>query len=133
MKYYKTQNGIRAIGEKGDIDGVQSKLVQKDWIEISYDEMMEIINPAKSEEVLEQERIDAINQKANEIIEAKYPLYKQLNIRGKLLKDEDTGEHYNDTDIEIMNMFIDTVRGIAKQSKSDGTSADEVNWAGLDE
>ena len=44
MKYYKTQNGIRAIGEKGDNSGLddQSKLIQKDWIEISYNEMMTI-------------------------------------------------------------------------------------------
>lgn len=132
MKYYKTQNGIRAIGEKGGIDGDQSKLVQDDWIEISCDEMMAITNPPKSTEEIEEIRVNAINQKANEIIEAKYPIYKQLNIRGKLLKD-DNGEHYTDLDIEEMDMFIDTVRGIAKQSKANGTPADEVDWAGLGE
>ena len=52
MKYYKINNEIRAIGEKGDIDGDQSKLIQKDWIEISYDEMMEITNPPKTQEEL---------------------------------------------------------------------------------
>ena len=62
MKYYKTQNGIRAIGEKGDIDGDQSKLVQKDWIEISYDEMLAITNPPKTAEELLQEQINEYKQ-----------------------------------------------------------------------
>ena len=90
-----------------------------------------VVGKSDNSEQLEKDRVNAINNKANEIIEAKYPLYKQLNIRGKLLKDEDD-EHYTDLDIEEMNMFIDTVRGIAKQSKTDGTPADEIDWAGLD-
>ena len=57
MKYYKTQNEIRAIGQEGDIDGDQSKLVQKDWIEISYEEMMEITNPLKEPEQIKVKTI----------------------------------------------------------------------------
>ena len=82
-------------------------------------------------EQLEKDRINAINNKANEVIEAKYPLYKQLNIRGKLLKDEATNEHYNDTDIEVMDMFINAVLGIAKTAKADKIPVDEIDWDGL--
>ena len=57
MKYYKTQNEIRAIGQEGDIDGDQSKLVQKDWIEISYEEMMKITNPLKEPEQIKVKTI----------------------------------------------------------------------------
>lgn len=91
-----------------------------------------VAEKSDNSEQIEKDRVNVINNKANEIIEAKYPLHKQLNIRGKLLKDEATNEHYNDTDIEVMNMFIDTVRGIAKTAKADGTPSDEVDWAGLD-
>ncbi len=86
----------------------------------------------RTDEELEQIRINAINQKTNEVIEAKYPLYKQLNIRGKLLKDETTGTYYNDTDIEIMDMFIDTARGIAKTAKANGTQPEDIDWAEID-
>lgn len=88
-----------------------------------------IVKDFRNPEEIEEIRVNTINQKANEIIEAKYPIYKQLNIRGKLLKDEDTGEHYDDTDIEIMNMFIDTTRGIAKKAKNDGTPAEDVDFS----
>lgn len=91
-----------------------------------------IVKDFKTEEEIETARINLINQRANEIIEAKYPLYKQLNIRGKLLKDETTGTYYNDTDIEIMDMFIDTARGIAKTAKTNGTQPEDIDWAGLD-
>lgn len=41
MKYYKTSdNEIRAIGEKGDIDGDQSHLVQSDWVELPKGEFV---------------------------------------------------------------------------------------------
>lgn len=73
-----------------------------------------------------------INKRTNEIIESKYPLYKQLNVRGKLLKDEATGTYYNDTDIEIMDMFIDTARGIAKTAKANGTQPEDIDWAEID-
>lgn len=79
MKYYKTNNGIRAIGELTDLDGDQSKLVQKDWIEISYDEMMTITNPPKTDEEMEKERIQNIYSQID-ILESKTyrPLREQL-------------------------------------------------------
>lgn len=58
MKYYKTkENKIRAIGEKTDIDGDQSFLVQDDWVEVTKEEAEAIANPVieKTYEELLQE------------------------------------------------------------------------------
>jgi len=40
MKYYITDNGLRAIGEDFDIDGDQSFLVEPSWVELT-DEQIE--------------------------------------------------------------------------------------------
>lgn len=80
----------------------------------------------KTPEEIEQDRIISINNKVEEIITKPYPIYKQLNIRGQLLP-------YTTDDLENMNMFIDTARYIGKDAKSNGTKAEDVNWAGLDE
>jgi hypothetical protein len=45
MKYYNTNNGIRAIGEIGDIDGDQSHLVKPSWTEITEAEKYELTKP----------------------------------------------------------------------------------------
>lgn len=50
MKYYKVNNEIRAI-EEG-----QEFLVQADWLEISNEELQNILNPPKTAEQLEAER-----------------------------------------------------------------------------
>lgn len=123
MKYYKTQNGIRAIGEKGDIDGDQSKLVQKDWIEISYQEMLEITNPPKTQEELEQIRIDAINQKARAIIYNRYPQEKQSSAQLGI---------YGDEYLATMKAFIKQVIDISNKAIDDKIPADEVDWEELD-
>lgn len=80
----------------------------------------------RTPEEIEETRIIAINNKVEEIIIKPYPIYKQLNIRGQLLP-------YSIDDLEIMNMFIDTTRYIGKDAKSNGTKAEDINWAGLDE
>lgn len=123
MKYYKTQNGIRAIGEKGDLDGDQSKLVQKDWVEISYDEMMEITNLPKTQKELEEIRIDTINNKARTIIYNKYPLEKQSSAQLGI---------YGDEYLVTMKLFIKQVIDISNEAIDNGTPADEVDWDGLD-
>ena len=123
MKYYKTQNGIRAIGEKGDIDGDQSKLVQKDWVEISYDEMIEITNPHKTSEELEQIRIDDINQRARTIIYGKYPQEKQSSAQLGI---------YGDEYLATMKVFIKQVIDISNEAIDDKIPADEVDWEELD-
>lgn len=80
----------------------------------------------KTAEEIEEDRIISINNKVEEIITRPYPIYKQLNIRGQL-------NPYTMEDLEMMNMFIDTVRYIGKDAKSNGTKVEDINWAGLDE
>ena len=122
MKYYKTQNEIRAIGQEGDIDGDQSKLVQKDWIEISYEEMMKITNPLKEPEqikvktiTLRQARLyllsiellddleNIINQNRAYQIEWEYA--NQIERESPLVKI--LGQTLNLDDTAIDNMFME--------------------------
>ena len=79
------------------------------------------------DEALKNEfRIQQIDNKVESIITKPYPIYKQLNIRGLL-------NPYTIHDIEVMDMFIDSVRSIGKEAKSTGKTVDEINWGGLDE
>ena len=57
MKYYKTNNEVRAIGEAGDIDGDQSFLVQSTWKLMTAEEVDAHINPPKTEEQILAEKI----------------------------------------------------------------------------
>ena len=123
MKYYKTQNGIRAIGEKGDIDGDQSKLVQKDWILMTYEEVEAFLNPHKTEEELEKIRIDEINAKARAIIYSKYPQEKQSSAQLGI---------YGDEYLATMKAFIKQVIDISNKAIDDKIPADEVDWEELD-
>lgn len=118
MKYYKTLTEIMAIDEN------QEELVQKDWIEITFEEVMEITNPPLSEKEIEAKRISSINLKAGEIIEAKYPIYKQLNITNLLAP-------YTDQDKEQMKVFIDGIRKIANDSIDNKTALEDINWGGI--
>ena len=120
MKYYKTNNGIRAIGEKGDIDGDQSKLVQKDWVEISYDEMMDITNPPKTAKELEEIRVNDINNKARTIIYNKYPLEKQSSAQLGI---------YGDEYLETMKLFIKQVIDISNKAIDNGTPSEDVDFS----
>lgn len=80
----------------------------------------------RTQEEIEDLRIISIDNKVESIITKPYPIYKQLNIRGLL-------SPYTIQDIEIMDMFIDSVRSIGKEAKSTGKTVDEINWGGLDE
>ncbi len=122
MKYYKTQNEIIAIGQEGDIDGDQSELVQKDWIEISYEEMIKITNPLKEPEqikvktiTLRQARLyllsiellddleNIINQNRAYQIEWEYA--NQIERESQLVKI--LGQTLNLDDEQIDNMFME--------------------------
>lgn len=64
MKYYKTQNGIRAIGEKNDNSGLgdQTHLVQDDWALMTDEEVDSFLNPPKTDEEI---LIEQHEQKSN--------------------------------------------------------------------
>lgn len=79
----------------------------------------------RSEEEVEQERINLINAKCGEIIYSKYTREKQFNISQFYIP-------YTIQDKEEMDMFIETARQIAKDAKTNGTLYENINWGGLD-
>lgn len=77
----------------------------------------------KTEEELEQIRINAINQKANSIIYSKYSIEKQSSAQLGI---------YGDEYLATMKAFIKKVIDISNKAIDDVIPADEVDWAGLD-
>ena len=69
----------------------------------------------------EQDRINAINSKANEIIESKYTLYKQNNIIR-------LATPYTQQDLTDMSLWIDSKRDICRNAVEQGLHPDEVIW-----
>ena len=66
---------------------------------------------------IEIERIQAIKSKASEMINSKYPNYKQLNII-----------RVGGAELEAMSAYIDSIREISNQAEQDGTKAEDVQW-----
>lgn len=69
----------------------------------------------------EQDRINAINSKVNQIIESKYPLYKQNNIIR-------LATPYTQQDLTDMSLWIDSKRDIFHNAVEQGLQPDEVIW-----
>ena len=65
----------------------------------------------------EIERVQKIKQKAAELINAKYPSYKQLNI----IRDGGVA-------LEEMTAYIDSIREISNKTEQDGIKVEDVQW-----
>ena len=65
----------------------------------------------------EIERIQAIKQKASEMINSKYPDYKQLNII-----------RVQGAELEAMSAYIDSIREISNKAEQDGTKVEDIQW-----
>ena len=65
----------------------------------------------------EIERIQAIKQKASELINSKYPSHKQLNII-----------RAGGTELEEMSAYIDSIREISNKAEQDGIKVEDVQW-----
>ena len=72
-------------------------------------------------EMEEEQRIQQIEAKCNQAIEAIYPIYKQINITNLLTP-------YTEEDRDIMKSFIDSKRAICHKAITDGTSVEDINW-----
>ena len=70
----------------------------------------------------EQQRINQIETKCNQVIEAVYPIYKQLNITNLLTP-------YTEEDRDVMKAFIDNKRAICHKAIDDGTKAEDVDYS----
>jgi len=67
-------------------------------------------------------RIQQIEAKCNQAIEAIYPIYKQINIINLLTP-------YTVEDREAMKAFIDSKRAICHKAIADGTKAEDVDFS----
>ena len=65
----------------------------------------------------EIERIQAIKSKAGELINSKYPDYKQLNII-----------RVGGVELEEMSAYIDSIREISNKVEQDGIKVEDVQW-----
>ena len=73
--------------------------------------------PEFTDEELDTQRIQAIKSKASELINLKYPDYKQLNLMR-------TGG----SELEAMSAYIDSIREISNKAEQDGTKVEDVQW-----
>ena len=76
----------------------------------------------RTDEQREQQRIQEIETKCNQVIEAVYPIYKQINITNLLTP-------YTEEDREDMKAFIDSKRAICHKAIADGTKAEDVDFS----
>ena len=71
---------------------------------------------------INESRIQQIEAKCNQVIEAVYPLkHKQINITNLLIP-------YTEEDRDVMKAFIDSKRAICHKAIADGTKAEDINW-----
>lgn len=71
----------------------------------------------KENEEIDFRRIQAIKSKAGELINSKYPDYKQLNtIR------------VGGAELDAMTAYIDSVREISNKAEQDGIKVEDVQW-----
>ena len=118
MEYYinYTEQGKILGFAKGDTD-LNIEVSNTKWVEgQSYNKIIVDGKNITFEKVdwrtpkeIEDLRIISIDNKVESIITKPYPIYKQLNIRGLL-------NPYITQDIEVMDIFIDSVRGIGNEA-----------------
>ena len=112
MKHYINKNKeIFAF----ELDGSQDHLITEDMIEISLEEIAEMRKPSVEE--LEIQRIQAIKAKAGELINSKYPDYKQLNII-----------RVGGSELDEMTAYIDSIREISNEAERNGTKVEDIQW-----
>ena len=76
----------------------------------------------RTEEEINESRIQHIETKCNQVIEAVYPIYKQLNITNLLTP-------YTEEDREDMKAFIDNKRAICHKAITNGIKAEDVDFS----
>lgn len=106
--FYKIEAGKAQVGS--------GTLVPDGFIEYSVGQEPEELVQALEVDI-EIERVQKIKQKASELINAKYPSYKQLNI----IRDGGVA-------LEEMSAYIDSVRDISNKAELDGIKVEDVQW-----
>ena len=98
-------------------DGNKEYELIKQWLEKGNTPI-----PEFTDEELNQQRISLIKRKCGDIIESKYPLYKQLNITNLL-------DGYTQEDRIKMIDFINSIRAISNKAELEGTALEDIIWS----
>lgn len=102
----------------GAIKDEHTLLVPKQFDEWDYAQNKWVENIEKKE----TQRVQQIESKCNQAIEAIYPIYKQINITNLLTP-------YTEEDREVMKAFIDSKRAICHKAIDDGTKPEDVDFS----
>ena len=106
--FYKLENGKAQVGS--------GTFVPPEYIEYQVGaEPSELIEALAID--AEEQRIQAIKQKAAELITSKYPDYKQLNII-----------RVGGAELEVMTAYIDGIRAISNEAEQDGIQVEDIQW-----
>ena len=81
-----------------------------------------IVKDFRTVEEIDDNRIQQIEYKCNQVIESAYPIYKQINITNLLTP-------YTEDDKYVMKAFIDSKRAICHKAIADGTKAEDVDFS----
>ena len=106
--FYKIEQGKAQVGS--------GTFVPEDFTEYEIGNEPEELLLALEVDI-EIDKIQAIKSKASEMINSKYPNYKQLNII-----------RVGGAELEAMSAYIDSIREISNQAEQDGTKAEDVQW-----
>ena len=87
-------------------------------IEISEEEFNQIVYEINNPPLTEKQRIASIKNKAREVIEKTYPLYKQNNILMSGVT----------ADIANMNQYIANIRNISNEAEANRTALEGITW-----
>lgn len=116
--YVKDTKQELKVDYLGKIKDEHTLLIPKEFDEWNYSQTQWIENIEKKE----TQRIQQIESKCNQVIEAVYPIYKQINITNLLTP-------YTEEDRETMKAFIDSKRAICHKAIDDGTKAEDVDFS----
>ena len=134
MKYVNIENGTNKIlgwydnEIHLDIPTPNIEVDENDWQEAlrinanCYENGEFIVKDFRTDVEIEDIRIQQIEAKCNQAIEAVYPIYKQINITNLLTP-------HTEEDKDIMKSFIDSKRAICHKAITDGTKAEDVGFS----
>ena len=116
--YVKATKEELKVDYLGKIKDEHTLLIPKQFDEWDYTQNKWVENIEKKE----TQRIQEIEAKCNQAIEAVYPIYKQINITNLLTP-------YTEEDRETMKSFIDNKRVICHKAIADGTKPEDVDFS----
>ena len=110
MKLKISSNGYIDINSENWMHSENSEVIQ--WLSEGNTP-----EPEFTEKEIDLRRIQSIKSKAGELINSKYPDYKQLNII-----------RVCGAELDAMTAYIDGIRAISNEAESNGTKVEDVQW-----